>query len=147
MALNQDEVVNGYDAYGIALTGKDHHGALQPQPMLQSFNDWTSPLITFITIPFAQLFGLEIWSVRLPVALLGTMSILLFYLLILQVLKNKKLALLGAFIFALSPWAVTISRWAIPPSIVPFFLILFLNLLFWSLSFSGKKYNKIILYF
>src|SRR5262245_55051326 len=82
VALNQDEAINGYDAYSIGNTGRDHHGAWQPQPFLQSFDDWSSPLITYVTIPFVKVFGLSEFTVRLPVALLGTLSIFLFYLLV-----------------------------------------------------------------
>jgi len=143
IALNQDEAINGYDAYSIANTGRDHHGAWQPQPMLESFGDWTSPLITYITVPFVKIFGLNVWSVRLPVAILGTISIYLFYILAMQLFESKKLALFGAFIWAISPWAISLSRWAIPPSIVPFFLLLFLVLLFDALK-SNKSTLKTI---
>lgn len=146
VSLNQDEAINGYDAYSIGLTGKDHHGATQPQPMLQSFNDWTSPLITFITIPFVKIFGLEIWSIRLPVALLGVLSIVFFYLLTIQIFKSKKVAVLGAAIWAFSPWLISISRWAIPPSIVPFFLLLFLVLLVYSLNSKENNFKTWFLY-
>ena len=88
-ALNQDEAVNGYDAYALGNTWKDHHGASFPQPMLESFSDWTSPLITYITIPFVKVFGLSEFSIRLPVAIMGVLSVLLFYILIRQILKNK----------------------------------------------------------
>ncbi len=45
--LNQDEAVNGYDAYSLFLTGRDHHGHPFPFAGLESFGDWAAPLLTF----------------------------------------------------------------------------------------------------
>lgn len=81
VALNQDEAVNGYDAYSLGLTLRDHHGNLLPVA-LQSFGDWASPLLTYITVPFVRLFGLSTWSIRLPVALFGIASVPLLYVLV-----------------------------------------------------------------
>ena len=124
-ALNQDEAVNGYDAFTLGINLRDHHGNFLP-PMLESFGDWASPLITYLTIPFVKIFGLSLFSIRLVVALLGVGSVYLMYLLLKEIFIRNDLALLGTFIFAVSPWRFTLSRWAIPPGIVPFFLLLFL---------------------
>ncbi|MFN5892344.1 MAG: phospholipid carrier-dependent glycosyltransferase, partial [Dolichospermum sp.] len=126
IALNQDEAINGYDAYSLITTMGDHHGNFMPI-MLESFGDWVSPVITYITIPFVQLLGLSEFSIRLPVALLGVGTVVLIYLFSLQVFNDKKLALIAAFFLAIMPWHITLSRWAIPPSIVPFFLLLFMT--------------------
>ena len=137
-ALNQDEAINGYDAYVLGLTLKDHHGNFLP-PMLESFGDWTSPLITYLTVPFVKLFGLSLFSIRLLVALLGVASIYLLYLFLIQLFKKQDLALLGAFLLAISPWHITLSRWAIPPGIVTFFLLLFLWTFFRAINFFEKN--------
>lgn len=133
IALNQDEAINGYDAYSLIATMRDHHGNFLPI-MLESFGDWVSPVITYITIPFVQLFGLSEFSIRLPVALLGVGTVVLIYLFSLQVLNDKKLALIAAFLLAIIPWHITLSRWAIPPSIVPFFMLLFMTVFLWAVK-------------
>jgi 4-amino-4-deoxy-L-arabinose transferase-like glycosyltransferase len=137
VALNQDEAINGYDALSLGSTLRDHHGNFLP-PMLESFGDWSSPLITYITIPFVKVLGLNEFSIRLPIALLGVGSTALIYVLIKQLFKRRDLALLGSFILATSPWDITLSRWAIPPSIVVFFLMLFLVTFLWAFK-EGKK--------
>jgi 4-amino-4-deoxy-L-arabinose transferase-like glycosyltransferase len=124
VALNQDEAVNGYDAYSIGLTLRDHHGHLLPA-MLQSFGDWVSPLLTYLTVPFVRLFGLSVAVVRLPVAILGVATVPLLYALMRRLGGRDDVALIAAAILAISPWSVMLSRWAIPPSIVPFFVVLF----------------------
>lgn len=145
IALNQDEAINGYDAYSLITTMGDHHGNFMPI-MLESFGDWVSPVITYITIPFVQLLGLSEFSIRLPVALLGVGTVVLIYLFSLQVFNDKKLALIAAFFLAIMPWHITLSRWAIPPSIVPFFLLLFMTVFLGAIKNNSKEpYYKFIL--
>ena len=144
IALNQDEAINGYDAYSLIATMRDHHGNFLPI-MLESFGDWVSPVITYITIPFVQLFGLSEFSIRLPVALLGVGTVVLIYLFSLQVLNDKKLALIAAFLLAIIPWHITLSRWAIPPSIVPFFMLLFMTVFLWAVKNNPKQSYRLII--
>jgi hypothetical protein len=136
-SLNQDEAVNGYDAFTLGINLKDHHGNFLP-PMLESFGDWASPLITYLTIPFVKIFDLSLFSVRIPVALLGTASVYLMFLFLHHIFKKTNIALLGAFLLAISPWHISQSRWAIPPGIVPFFLLLTLCTFFWALNKQKK---------
>jgi 4-amino-4-deoxy-L-arabinose transferase-like glycosyltransferase len=140
-ALNQDEAVNGYDAFALGTNLKDHHGNFLPI-MLQSFGDWVSPVLTYVTVPFVKVFGLSIFTVRIVVALFGVGSIFLFYVFLKQLRINKGLSLLGAFLLAISPWHITMSRWAIPPSILCFFLLLFLCTFIWALR--KEKENKTV---
>lgn len=127
-ALSQDELVNGYDAYSLAHTMRDHHGAFMPL-IFASFGDSVSVALTYMTVPFVLLGGLTEFAVRLPIALTGIASIALIYMLVREVTRNTVLALLASFVLATSPWHITITRWAVPPSLVPFCLLLFLWLL------------------
>ena len=83
VSLNQDEAVNGYDAYSLMMTTRDHHGNFMPV-MLQSFDDWASSAITYLTIPFVKVLGLSEFSIRLPIALLGVGAVILIYILTVQ---------------------------------------------------------------
>jgi 4-amino-4-deoxy-L-arabinose transferase-like glycosyltransferase len=130
ISLNQDEAVNGYDAYSIGLTLKDHRGNFLPFAF-QSFGDWVSPLLTYITVPFVKILGLNIFSIRLPTTIIGTLCVLLMYFIILRLSKKVDIALITALIVAISGALIHLSRWAIPPSIVPFFLLLFLISVFY----------------
>ena len=140
-ALNQDEAVNGYDAFVLGRTLRDHHGNFMPV-MLQSFDDWASPVLTYATIPFVKIFGLSIFSIRMVTALLGVFSIWLFYILLKHFFKKRDWAIIGAFLLAISPWHITLSRWAIPPSVISFFLFLFLDIFLWTED-KFKQDNKI----
>jgi 4-amino-4-deoxy-L-arabinose transferase-like glycosyltransferase len=124
-SLNQDEAVNGVDAFTLGINLADHHGNFLP-PMLQSFNDWASPTLTYFTVPFVKLLGLNIFSVRLANAFFGVLCVPLIFSIIRRLTQNKNVALITAFITALTPFMVSLSRWAIPPSIVPFCLLFFI---------------------
>jgi len=130
-ALSQDEIVTGYDSWCLSQNLHDHHGVFLPF-IPESFGDWTSPFINYISLPFLKVFGLSEYATRLPIAILGIASILLFYFFIKNIFKNEQTALVGAFLFATAPFAISLSRWAVPPATVPFTLLLFLNTFFWA---------------
>lgn len=123
--FDQDETSNGVDAYSLGQTLRDHHGNFLPL-LLESFEDWPSPLLTYLTIPFVWVLGLSAFTVRLPVALLGTGSVVMLYFLIARFTRKRELGLLAAFLMAIMPWAIMTSRWGIPPGSVTFFLFVFL---------------------
>ena len=127
ISLNQDEAVNGVDAFTLGINLADHHGNFLP-PMLQSFNDWASPTLTYFTVPFVKIFGLNVFVVRFANVFFGALCIPLIYSIINRLTSNKNVSLITAFITALTPFMISLSRWAIPPSIVPFCLLL----LIWS---------------
>jgi len=142
--FNQDEASNGYDAYSILLTGKDRHGDFFPIT-LQGFSDRVdhrSPVYAYSAVPFVYLFGLNIFSTRLPVAVFGILTVLFLYVLVKELFHNKKIALLAAGLLAISPWHIFMSRFAHEPSLVPFYFVA--GLYFWIKGTSGKsKYLSI----
>src|SRR5689334_19054963 len=69
--FNQDEMVLGYDAWSIWQTGRDHHGEVLPV-FFRTFDDYVPPVTNYIVSPFVGLLGLNEFTTRLPIALLGT---------------------------------------------------------------------------
>src|SRR3989344_8926202 len=65
-----DEAQQGYSAYSILKTGKDEWGQVLPI-FPRGFGDYKPPLYTYLTIPSVAVFGLNIFAVRLPSALIG----------------------------------------------------------------------------
>lgn len=116
--LNQDEAVNGYDAFCLARTGLDHHGNHLPL-LLQSFGDWVSPLLTYVTVPFVALGGLSQVTTRLPGALANTAAVAVVYLLVRDLTASRAWGLVAATIFAVAPWDVALAQWAAPPTLLP----------------------------
>src|SRR5215217_663124 len=137
--FNQDEAVNGYDAYSLLLTGRDHHGHPFPFAGLESFGDWVSPLLTFVTVPAVGLLGLRAEVVRGVTAGLGVLAILVVYLLAYELFKRPAIGLAAAFTIALSPWAVARSRFAIPPASVPLMVAFLMFVLIWTMQRKSDR--------
>ncbi len=134
-SLNWDEVSNGYNAYSILKTGRDEYGTLFPLS-IRSFDDYKPPLYAYLTVPSIAIFGLNEFAVRLPSALLGSLSVIVVYFFVIQILKNPKkdgefyvfkyssgIALTAALLFAISPWSLQFSRAAYEGNIGLFFLL------------------------
>jgi len=119
-----DEAALGYNAYSIMKTGRDEFGQFLPL-ILRSFDDYKPGLYAYLAIPTIKLFGLNTFAVRLPAALLGTLAVFLVYLLVKELFNQKpfahSLALLTAFLLAISPWHLQFSRIAFESGIGLFF--------------------------
>jgi len=122
LLFNQDSAVQGYDAWSIWLTGRDHHGQLLPI-YFKTFNDYVPPVSNYIVAPFVGLLGLSEWSTRLPVALAGIVTIFLVGL-IGRRWFNYKVGLLAALLLAIDPWHLNYSRISFPVGFVPLFIVL-----------------------
>lgn len=117
--LYSDEVSQAYNAKSLLETGKDEYGTSWPVS-IRSFGDWKPPLQTYLLIPSIAVFGLHNTSVRLPSAILGTLSISLLSLLIRELLRKyfpekgahvaNAISLIFALLLALSPWHIQQSR-------------------------------------
>ena len=126
-ALNADEASIGYDAYSLLKTGMDQHG--NPWPVhFQSFNDYKPGLYEYLVIPFVKFFGLNAWSVRIPNAFLGVLSVLIIYLLVEELFssweRGKTVALTSALFLAISPWHLQFSRGGWEVNTSTFFMML-----------------------
>lgn len=117
IGLNADEAALGYNAYSLIETGKDEHGVSWPL-VFRSFDDYKPPLYVYLAIPFVKVLGLNVWSVRLPSAIMGVLTVFFAYLLVnaLKIFSDKKknetLALVSSFLLAVSPWHLHFSRGA-----------------------------------
>jgi 4-amino-4-deoxy-L-arabinose transferase-like glycosyltransferase len=116
--LTPDEAALGYNAYSILKTGRDEYGQLLPF-VFKSFGDYKPGLYIYATVPFVVTLGLNEWSVRLPSALSGILSVYLVYLIIKELkinnslkIVNYKLEIVAAFVAATNPWLIYFSRGA-----------------------------------
>ena len=121
IGLNPDEASFGYDAYSLLKTGRDQWGNSWPLS-LHSFGDYKLPLYSYLAIPFVALIGLGEFATRLPNALFGALAVVATYLLVIELFKNKKLALASAFLLAISPWHILLSRGAFEANLTTFFI-------------------------
>lgn len=130
--LNQDEAVSGYDAFSLIQTGRDHHGHPFPFAGLESFGDWVSPLLTFLTAPAVGLFGLKVEVLRAVTAIVGIAAVPLIYRLAVELFGRRSIGVIAAWLIAISPWHTHLSRWAIPTPLVPTMVIATLLALVWT---------------
>jgi len=107
--LYADEACNGYDAYSILLTGRDHHGNFLPL-MFQGFNDNRMPLFDYSLVPLIGAFGLSPAAVRLGAALWGTADLVAIVILAALMLGLPG-AVVTAVLVAVSPWHLPLSRY------------------------------------
>lgn len=132
-SLNLDEVAIGYNAYSILQTGMDEYGTRFPIAF-RSHDDYKAPFYIYLTTLPIALLGLTEFAVRLPSALIGTLTIPLTYLLTQQLFSTKSkishssyfsyLPHLSAFLLAISPWHLQFSRAAFETNVAVFFVVL-----------------------
>jgi hypothetical protein len=108
-ALNQDEACEGYDAYSILTTGRDHHGNVMPIAF-QAFNDYRMPLFQYSLVPLVAALGLKPAVVRLGAAIWGIVDLAAITI-VAGLLLGWSGAAAAALIGALMPWHLEFSRY------------------------------------
>lgn len=128
--FNQDEASIGYEAYSILNYGIDRNGISYPVHLI-SWGSGQNVLYAYILIPFIKLIGLNVFSVRLPMAIIGCISILVLYYLLKSNFKEySKRFLMVTIIITFFPYMFLKSRWALESNIFPdliLFATFFLN--------------------
>lgn len=111
VSLNVDEVAIGYDAFSILNTGRDIHKNFLPL-VFESLGDYKPGLYIYSACLSEIVFGLNEFSIRFPAALAGLLTVLFLYLTVMELTGNKRLSLVSAWVLALSPWHLKLSRGA-----------------------------------
>lgn len=104
-----DEAALGYNTFSLMQTGRDEYGKFLPL-ILRSFDDYKPAVYAYLSILPIKIFGLNLWAVRLPSAILGVLAVLAVYFLVKELFSNRFLALTASFLLAISPWHLQFSR-------------------------------------
>ena len=140
-ALSWDETAQGYNAYALGQTGTDEFGRSWPLNYLESFGDFKPVLNTYLTILPVKVFGLTEFATRFPSAFFGSLTVLLCFYLVIELFYRRQekdiLGLATAFILAVSPWHLLLSRGAYEANIGLFLVVL--GGLFLLKGFHGHK--------
>lgn len=107
--LNSDEASFAYNAYSILKTGRDEYGILLPTRFL-AFGENKLPVTIYTMVPFIGIFGLNEIAARLPFILLGAAMPFLFFGLVRKLSGNTVIAVIAAYLAAISPWIQIMSR-------------------------------------
>lgn len=122
IGVTNDEANYIYSAFSIWHTGHDIAGKFLPL----SFNidNSFSPVPVYLIAPFVGLFGMSAFVGRLPFAIAGVGSVLLVYLITKKLFNNSFIALASAFVMAVNPWHLQVSRIAYEAGLALFFILL-----------------------
>jgi len=131
-----DEVKVGWNAYSLLKTGMDDKGNKLPL-YYDSFGDFRPAGLIYLIIPSIVVFGNTILAVRFPFVLIGALTVIAIYFLVLEIFGSQKkyLGLIASIFLALNPWHIITSR-ATSESIVVIFLTI------WGLYFFIKLFRK-----
>lgn len=108
--LHPDEAANGLDIFRMI----EHHDFR----VLYNTNGPREALFFYLQAIFVLILGNSILALRLAPAIIGTAAVIMAYLWAADWF-GRRAGLLAAFIFAVSPWAVTITRDGFRASMVP----------------------------
>lgn len=158
-----DEASIGYNAWSILKTGKDEWGKSFPL-YFKAFGEYKLPVYIYLSCPFLAIFGLNEAAVRFPSAIAGSLiPVILFFLVKTLFAEDKNswlIGLLAAFLLAINPWHVQISRMAIEANLALFITLLgiyfllvgekrkkflYLSFLFFGLTFFIYNANRVFL--
>lgn len=117
VGLNQDEASSAYEAWSILNFGIDRNGQSFPVQFI-SWGSGQNVLYSYLMLPFISILGLNTLSIRLPMALIGCISLVVFYYFMKSAFGSKK-AVLFLFIFTIFPWHLMKSRWGLESNIFP----------------------------
>ena len=117
VGLNQDEASSAYDAWSVANYGIGRNGESFPVHFI-AWGSGQNALYGYLMIPFIQLFGLSNLAIRLPMALVGCISLVIFYYFMKSAFDEKK-AFVFTVIFAIFPWNLMKSRWGLESNLFP----------------------------
>jgi len=121
--LNQDEASIGYEAYSILHYGIDRNGVRLPIHLI-AWGSGQNALYAYLSMPFILLFGLNVFSIRIVSVLFGVLGITLFYAISRRLMGSKRGAAIAAFLIAISPWHMMMSRWALESNLFPTLVLL-----------------------
>lgn len=117
VGLNQDEASSAYDAWSVLNYGIGRNEESYPVHFI-AWGSGQNALYAYLMIPFIQILGLTNLAIRLPMALIGCISLLVFYHFMKSAFNDKK-AHIFTFIFAIFPWHLMKSRWGLESNLFP----------------------------
>lgn len=138
IGFNQDEASIGYETYSLITNGIDRHGMSYPVNFI-SWGSGQNVLYAYLSYPIIKILGLNVLSTRLLMALVGCLTLLVLYI-FLNKAFNKKESLIFLFIFAILPWHILKSRWALESNLFPDLIIYSLILIYFGLKNKKKRY-------
>lgn len=146
---NDSELFFGYYGWSLLHYHIDEFGTHWPINF-PSIGDFKYPGLSYLNILPAAIFGLSFITARFWSVLLGAAFIPLIYLFSLLIFKNRPAALAGAFVAALSPWSLVLSRMGYenyPAMVISLTALVLLLAPYLEIASVGELYAKLQKYF
>ena len=136
-ALNWDEVSIGYNAYSVLKTGRDEWGKFLPIHF-KAYGEYKLPAQIYASIPGIALFGLNELGVRITPVIYGTLTVMAVFFLSLALFRSSWVGMGAAFLLAISPWHIHLTRASFESSFAVFWVVL--GIWFLVKGFEDKKW-------
>ena len=121
--LNQDGAMGAVDAKALGDYGTDRFGTFLPA----HFKAWgygqMSVLLSYLSVPFIRVLGLNKLAMRLPLLIVSLTGIWGVYRIVAAV-YGRNAAGIALFLTAMNPWHFMQSRWALDCNLFPHMFIL-----------------------
>ena len=137
--LNQDEASIGYEAYALVHDGIDRNGQSWPVHLI-AWGSGQNALYAYLLIPFIRLLGCTPLAVRLPMALIGCLSLAVVWLLIRSLLPSGYGRPLALLLFAVNPWHIMKSRWGLESNLFPDLVLYAAVFLYFGIKRGKRRY-------
>ncbi|MBN1438635.1 MAG: glycosyltransferase family 39 protein [Anaerolineales bacterium] len=115
--LEQDEVSIAVEANSLYYYGIDRNGISYPVHFI-AWGSGQNALYGYLLMPLVP-FGLTTFTIRLPMLISGILTLPIVFG-IARKIFSPRIALLSIFLMAISPWHISMSRWALESNLFPF---------------------------
>ena len=138
-SLNWDEVSIAYNGYSILKTGRDEWNQRMPIHF-KSYGEFKLPAQVYLSIPGIYLFGLNELGVRITPVIYGTLTVFVIFFLAKALFQSNFVGLISAFLLAVSPWHIHLTRASFESSFATFWIVLGI----WLLVLGFKKQKRMV---
>jgi predicted membrane-bound mannosyltransferase len=137
-SLYSDEADISYQAFIFNKFHTDYYGNKFPVHF-HSFSDWQPSFFIYTVALTQRIIGHTDSSVRIPAAIFGALTVVLFSLIIKTLLNNNFWAIIGGSLISITPWLFHFSRSGFA---VTNMLFLTLSGIYFWIKFIQYKQNK-----
>ena len=120
--INQDEAYSAYEAYCLMTDGMDSWGYRYPV-YLTAWGSGMNALQSYLMAPLIALFGLKLWVIRIPQAVVACLSLPVMYALLKRI-SGRRTAMIGLAFLTICPWHITMARWGLESNLAPGLLLM-----------------------
>lgn len=143
-SLYSDEADISYQAFIFNKYHTDYYGNKFPIHF-HSYSDWQPSFFIYSVALTQKFIGHTDSSIRIPAAIFGTLSVLVFCLIIKLLLKSSVWSIIGGFLLTISPWLFHFSRAGFAATNMLFLTLL--GIYFWIKFIKNNQAKNLFLSF